>query len=193
MTPVFIAGGSIKAMEDAALMSEVRKGSLETLAVLFERHSAPLFGFFLRLTGHRGHSEDLVQEVFLRILKYRQSFRPDSPFVPWMYQIARNTHLSQLQKIREMDPEAILDQVPDPGESAHARLEREHGEALMQRALDRLSLRKRELLLLSRQPELSYQQLAEMLGCSVASVKVQVHRALKELRQAYLEVQGGER
>ena len=179
-------------MEDAALMCQVREGRLEKLAVLFERHSGPLFGFFLRLTKHRGHSEDLVQEVFLRILKYRESFRADAPFAAWMYQIARNAHLSHLRKMRpDVDQEAHLDLVPDPGEGPHARLEREHREAAMVRALDRLSLRKRELLLLSRQPELSYREVAEMLGCSVGSVKVQVHRALQELRQAYLDVQGG--
>lgn len=173
-------------------MCQVREGRLEGLAVLFERHAGPLFGFFLRLTAHRGHSEDLVQEVFLRILKYRQSFRAEAPFAAWMYQIARNTHLNHLRSLKpEKDLDEQLDRVPDPGEDAHECLERMHREALLQRAMGRLSLRKRELLLLSRQPELGYRELGEMLGCSVTSVKVQVHRALKELRQAYLDVQGG--
>lgn len=56
-------------MEDAEVMAQVRDGRVERLAVVFERHHLHLFNFFLRLTGQRGASEDLVQDVFLRLLR----------------------------------------------------------------------------------------------------------------------------
>ena len=63
---------------DNELMLKVRDGDLGKLSFLFERYHRALFNFFLRSTGSRDLSEDLVQEVFLRILKYRHTFRPDS-------------------------------------------------------------------------------------------------------------------
>src|SRR5688500_5866580 len=79
-------------------MRLVRQGELEKLGLLFERHHRALFNFFSRLTGHRGLSEDLVQEVFLRILKYRDSFKAEHGFATWMYQIARNVNFDQMRK-----------------------------------------------------------------------------------------------
>jgi len=66
---------------DNDLMLQVRDGDLGKLSFLFERYHRALFNFFLRSTGNRDLSEDLVQEAFLRLLKYRHTFRPDSRFV----------------------------------------------------------------------------------------------------------------
>ena len=68
-------------------MLRVRHGEVETLGVLYERHRAPLFNFFVRSTGNVQHAEDLVQDVFLRILKYRHTFERGNRFTAWMYQI----------------------------------------------------------------------------------------------------------
>ena len=173
-------------------MAEVRLGRLEPMAELFERHRGRLFGFFLRLTGRPSLSEDLVQELFLRMLKYRTSFRPGSPFGPWMFRIAHRLHLDHRTGAPGAeDPTEWLESYPDPGPDPRSEVERQSEQALLERALARLEPRKRELLLLSRQPDLPYQAVANLLDCSVASVKVQVHRALKELREAYAAVQGG--
>jgi RNA polymerase sigma factor (sigma-70 family) len=83
---------------DNELMEQVRDGTVEKLAVLFERHQAMLYNFFLRLTGNRATSEDLVQEVFIRILKYRAGYLGESRFVVWMFQIARNAHVDFLRR-----------------------------------------------------------------------------------------------
>jgi RNA polymerase sigma-70 factor (ECF subfamily) len=179
-------------LDDALVMSEVKEGRLEMLAVLFERHHVRLFNFFLRLTRDRERSEDLVQELFVRILKYRHTFRPDGSFTAWAYKIARHVHLSHLRRLRpEIPIDEVLDRQPDAAETTPRRLEREENEDLLRRALERLPLRKRELLLLSRQPDLTYKDLAAMFECSLGAVKVGVHRAVHDLRKAFLEVQGG--
>lgn len=82
-------------------MAEVKNGRVERLAVLFERHHIMLFNFFLRLTGNRSTSEDLVQEVFIRILKYRATYRGEDKFLGWMYRIAHNAHIDHLRRHKE--------------------------------------------------------------------------------------------
>jgi len=79
-------------VEDEQIMLEVRAGDVSKLEALFERHHRPLFRFFLHLTAQRAMSEDLVQEVFFRILKYRHTYQPEGSFRSWMYQVARHVH-----------------------------------------------------------------------------------------------------
>jgi len=177
---------------DAELMTRVRDGELERLSELFERHHRRLFAFFLRLAGDRTAAEDLVQEVFVRMLKYRHTFRSEAEFTPWMFGVARNAAVDHYRgRPRELqeDPDAPEPAAPtvDPVE----RLERREQSALLQAALARLSEEKRELLLLARFGEMKYESIAGLLGISVGAVKVRVHRALKELRGAYQAVSEG--
>lgn len=177
---------------DEQVMAQVQGGRIEMLALLFERYHLRLYNFFLRLTAERSLSEDLVQEVFVRILKYNASFRGDSKFSTWMFQIGRNCLIDH---VRSRRPEASIDetweQEPSPQPRPEERAESEQEADLLARALERLPLRKREVLLLSRYQGLKYEEIAGLLACSVQSVKVQVHRALKDLRRHYLGLQGG--
>jgi RNA polymerase sigma-70 factor (ECF subfamily) len=75
---------------DKALMLKVRDGDLDRLGLLFERYHRCLYRYFYRLTSQRQTSEDLVQEVFERMLKYRHTYTGKGKFLTWMYQIARN-------------------------------------------------------------------------------------------------------
>jgi RNA polymerase sigma factor (sigma-70 family) len=81
-------------------MQSVPKGDTGQLDPLFKRHYSPLFDFFCRMTGSRTLSEDLVQEVFFRILKYRETYRPGARFITWMYQIARNVRIDHFKSSR---------------------------------------------------------------------------------------------
>lgn len=178
-------------LDDEQVMSQVRDGRVEMLAILFERYHVRLYNFFLRLTSDRQLSQDLVQEVFLRILKYRHSFRGESKFSTWMYQIGRNAHIDHLRSRRpEIPIDEIWSQQASPQPLPPQKAENDQEADLLSRALERLPLRKREVLLLSRFQDLKYQEIAGLLKCSVESVKVQVHRSLKELRRHYLELQG---
>jgi len=101
-------------------MLQVRDGAGETLGVLFHRYQTPLFNFYSKLTGDRALSEDLVQEVFLRILKYRQSYCPGTPFRAWVYQIARNARIDHFRKFppqTALEPEMLPPVLPtDPAQ-----------------------------------------------------------------------------
>jgi RNA polymerase sigma-70 factor (ECF subfamily) len=174
---------------DEELMMQVRAGDVEQLSILFERHHSRLFGFCLGILGNRESARDLVQEVFFRLLKYRDSFRPDAPFAPWLYRLARNACIDQLRKSgREVASEPDFDR-PDPTPLAPEDLERREELAKLQTALSRLPEDKRELLLLARSGTLSYEQIATLLGCTVGALKVRVHRSLQLLRESYSRVE----
>jgi RNA polymerase sigma factor (sigma-70 family) len=178
----------LESANDEELMMQVRAGDVDQLSILFERHHGRLFGFCLGILGNRESARDLVQEVFFRLLKYRDSFHPDAPFAPWLYRMARNACIDQLRKSgRERPAEPDLDR-PDPAPLVPEQIERRQELEKLQAALARLPEDKRELLLLARSGTLSYEQIAALVGCTVGALKVRVHRSLHLLREAYARV-----
>ena len=172
-------------------MLDVRDGDVRKLGLLFERHQAPLFNFYLRMTGDRSLSEDLVQDAFFRILRSRHTFQAGSSFVTWMYHIARNACYDEFRRRKPevgMDPER---QYPSAELSPAENLAAEQETAMLRRALERLPHERRELLVLSRFQGLKYEQIAELLGCQTGTVKQRVFRALGELRQIYFNLESG--
>ncbi len=177
---------------DNRLMEEVRNGRVEKLAILFEKHHIMLYNFFLRLTGNRSASEDLVQEVFLRILKYRKTFAGQGKFTVWMYQIARNAHFDFLRKQKlEVPLEEQFQEAASSDEEPATKMLAEVDINLLRKALERLPLRKKEILLLSRFQDMKYQEIADLFGCSISTIKTSVHRAVRDLGRIYFELQGG--
>ena len=177
---------------DNELMEDVRDGRVERLAVLFERYQIPLYNFFLRLTGNRAASEDLVQDVFMRVLKYRAGYLSESRFNVWLFQIARNAHVDHLRKQKgtvQLDDQFV--EAPSREPLPGAAYESDREAELVRRALDRLPVQKREVLVLFRYQNLKLREIAELLGVQVGTVKAQVHRALKDLSRIYLELQKG--
>lgn len=180
-------------LEDNRIMEEVKEGRVERLAVLFERHHVRLYNYFLRLSGNRSLSEDLTQDVFVRILKYKSTFQTGRDFIVWLYAIARNTHLDHLRKNKDMLPldETFHTEQSAPSSAPAGRMERDEEALLLQKALEKLTPAKKEVLILSRFQEMKYSEIADILHCQVGTVKVNVHRALKDLSKIYLRLQGG--
>ncbi len=175
---------------DDELMAQVRDGDPAPLAVLFERYQVPLYNFFLRLTRQASTSEDLVQEVFLRVLKYKHTFRGKGQFRGWLYQIARSARADHYRKhgreteLSEESQEMLVSAQAAVSES----LEEEQRAALVRAALERLPEAKREVLLMSRFQDLRYHEIARALGIAEGTVKVRVHRAMKDLREQFLQL-----
>ena len=183
------SGSRVSSPTDTELMTRVRDGDVRQLAHLFARHHVRLYNYYLRLTGDRESSEDMTQEVFFRMLKYRHTFRGEGEFTAWMYHMARNVHLDSRRRIDAVaDGEAEEIAAADP--HAHDMMERKEGADLVRAALARLPAEKREVILLSRYEGMRYDAIAELLGCSVDAVKVRVHRALNELRTIYFRLSG---
>lgn len=175
---------------DSELMRQVRGGRTGALATLFERHHARLYRYCLRMTGNRAASEDLVQDVFMRMLKYKITFRDDSSFVPWMFGIARNACIAHLRRTpADHGGETPIEDVPADALIDHDPVAEQQRD-LVRRALLTLPVDRREVLVLSRYEFKTYEEIARALGCSVGAVKVRVHRAMKQLREAYLTLAG---
>jgi RNA polymerase sigma-70 factor, ECF subfamily len=184
---------------DNLLMTQVRDGDLRKLAILFERYHKALYNFFVHMNGNRDLSEDLVQDVFFRILRYRHTYDGKHPFTAWMYQIARNTHVDHARKNKgelqmitdrgEEEDKTVREPVsPLPG--AEESLRKRQEVRLLRRALDRLPEDKREVLVLSRFQNLKYDEIAQVLGCEVGAIKVRVYRATKALGEIYFQLAG---
>lgn len=178
------------AEDDSAIMQAVQQGEAAKLAILFDRHHVSLFRYLLHLSGNRSLSEDLVQEVFFRILKYAHSYDPAQCFRVWLYRAARNTYLDSTRKRRTelniedaQEPRSIE---PMPEERIVRDQEIQH----LQHALAKLPEAKREVLILSRFHDLRYEEIGRILNIDAGAVKVRVYRALRELREMFCELRG---
>jgi RNA polymerase sigma-70 factor (ECF subfamily) len=183
-------GGSLTDLPDNEAMAAVRDGDLEKLAMIFERYNRRLYAFFVRQTADTHASEDLVQDVFHRILRYRHTYREGGRFSAWIFTIARSALLTHQRKRRHAKDEVPLTEfmaVKDP--SPGADIERREESELIRRALYGLPHDKREALILSRFENMSYEEIAQVAGCAVGTIKARVHRAVKELSRNYRELQ----
>ena len=177
-------------MTDELLMHAVQGGELDALGELFERHHRPVFHFLSRTTGDAALAEDLVQEVFVRILKYRHTYDVTSRFDTWLFRIARNARADHFRKQgpRVESVEAALEvATDDPGPAR--LLERQIDREQLERALRQLDDEPRDLLVLARYQGMPYDRIAEALGIEVGAVKVRVHRAMKQLRSLFFRLE----
>ncbi|MFH1940511.1 MAG: RNA polymerase sigma factor [bacterium] len=176
---------------DHEIMLAVQGGEVDKLGLLFERHHKHLYNFFLRQTGERQTSEDLVQDVFYRMLKYKHTYRAEGKFTTWMFSIAHNMKIDFYRKKRlDVDEMSEADTLMDKDLNPHERMEKEAETALIQKALELLSDDKREVLLLSRYEDLQYEDIGEIMRCKVGTVKARVHRAIKDLTDHYYKLTG---
>ena len=173
---------------DVQLMLKVRGGDLHALGVLFQRHQQQVHQWCYRMTGNAMVADDLVQDVFLRILRLRHNFAGTAKFTTWLYRVARNACLDFLSasKRREAVHDQFVRETDSTGSIADAGDRRL---ALLELALQRLPVDKRDVLILSRYHDMRYEEIAEVCGCSIGAVKTRVHRALKDLRRIYHDLE----
>jgi RNA polymerase sigma factor (sigma-70 family) len=173
-------------------MLRVKAGDVDRMGLLFERHHRSLFRFLYHMLGEAATSEDLVQTVFYRMLKYRHTYSGDGEFRTWMYHLARNVLADEAKKNRHAahhtDVADLADQLGG-GSLADAGLEQTQDVAQLHQALARLSPDNREVLVLSRFQELKYTEIASLLHTTEGAVKVRIHRALHELKTVYLRLE----
>lgn len=187
----------VEAQEGNNLMMAVRAGDLDGLGTLFSEYHGALIGYFRRMGRSLETSEDLAQETFWRILKYRKSYDKKRPFRAWMYQIARNVMYDEAKRsIRrsqfiEEGKQEETELFARSESNVEAEVERDEQKDLLKQALAKMPEEKRELIVLCRFEEMPYAEIAGIFGCSVGALKVRLFRALQELKEVYLRI-GGE-
>lgn len=172
---------------DEMIMNRVKDGHLEEMSELFERYHVKIYNYLLKLTYDRSVSQDLTQNLFYRIIKYRQTFKDIHSFKSWIYQLARNIHIDycksrnkisdQFTSVDKFD-ENTTEEQNGFGEEEYVRLEK---------AMSRLKPEQKEILILSRFQGLKYSEISAIHNTSVPAVKVQVYRTIKELRNLYFK------
>ena len=177
-------------MDDNLIMFQVVNGDLAKLGILYERHKLPLYTYFYRVTaGDQNFSEDLVHQVFVRILSYKHSFKGTGAFQHWLFHIAHHVAIdySKARKVH-LDATTITDR-SDPDSNAQDKLETKEKVTLLDRALQQLREEDRQLLSLAKIKGLRYADIAEMLETTEGAIRVRVHRAMAELKAIYQKIE----
>jgi len=177
-------------MTDELIMEAVKNGDLERASILFDRYHKRIFNFLAHMTMNRDVAEDLTQNVFLRMLKYRNSYREGARFQSWIYQVARNVFSDHYQAHKNrfsdfVDVEKLGAQLKDADDHAE-QLEKEQN---LHRSLAMLNEDQRELLILTRFQHMKYEEVAAMMDTTVSNIKVKVHRAIQKLREHYFQLE----
>ena len=175
----------LRPAEDAADVARARAGDTAAFAALVRRHQDRVFGFILRMLDARDEAMELTQDVFVKAWQALPGWRPEARFSTWLLQIARNAALDQLRR-RRLIQFAPLDDGMDVADTApgpEARYASRQRQALLENALQQIAAEHREILLLREIEDLSYAELAAVLGIAEGTVKSRLARA----RAALLE------
>lgn len=187
---------------DAALMLRVKRGDLAAFENLLEKYKQPVINFIYRILGDLTEAEDLTQNVFVKVYQSASHYEVTAKFSTWLFTIARNLCLNEIRR-RSRHPADSLDAAQTPDDDLPARQFEDvktfsptentlHGELedKIQDALHDLPENQRTAILLCRRDELSYEDIAKVLGTSLSATKSLIHRGretLKEKLKLYLQ------
>lgn len=169
-------------LDDAHLVTRARAGGADAFEELVRRHRDRVYRVALRMLDDPREAEDATQDVLLQTWRSLDRFRADSAFSTWVYRIAVNRCLNVLRDRRRTEPlESDQDSTAPSVEAAVAsRLELDD----VKRAITRLTPEQRAAFVLREVEGRTYEELAEVLDCSVSAVKSRLHRARLELLNA---------
>jgi RNA polymerase sigma-70 factor (ECF subfamily) len=187
---------------DAVLMLRVKRGDRAAFAELVEKYKQPLFNFVFRTLRDETETEDVAQNTFLQVWKSRARYERTAKFSTWLFTIARNLCLNEIRR-RSRHPAESLEETHAEHDDQPSRQYEDkkiflptetalHGELAqkIEEALAELPENQRTAILLCRQDELSYEEIAEVLDCSLSATKSLIHRGrefLKDKLKPYLQ------
>ena len=173
-------------------MLKVKYGDIDKMGILYERYHRQLFSFLFHMTRNKEVSEDIVQNVFFRMLKYSKGFTGSGEFKTWMYHVARNALHDHFRKDKRTASNRSIDDIEELMASeqyADEQLEKQQELKTLELAMKKLTDENRELIILCRFQELKYNEIARILNTTEGAIKARVHRALNQLKSNYLEIE----
>ena len=188
----------LAARTDQEIVVLARAGEEAAYRELIRRYERPLFSLLYRMVRDRELAEDLAQETFIKALNAIESYRPEYKFSSWIFKIANNAAIDHLRR-RELDtlslegsphaetPEAVEAtalQIGDRQESPLDAVEARELGGQIEEAIAQLRPEYRSCILLRHVEGRAYEEIAEILGLPLGTVKTYIHRARNELRQA---------
>jgi len=190
-----LANMPVDADADAALMLRVRQGDSAAFAELVDKYKQPVMNLAYRMLRDATEAEDLSQMVFVQVYKSAHRYEVSSKFSTWLFTISRNLCLNEIRRRTRHPAESIDAPHPDQGDQPLHQFEDKktssppesllHGEleTKIEEALADLPENQRTALLLCRQDELSYEDIARVLDCSLSATKSLIHRGRETLKQ----------
>jgi RNA polymerase sigma-70 factor, ECF subfamily len=183
---------------DEDLMEQFQMGTLEAFDILVGRYREPLTNYVFRFVGDQRECEDLLQETFLRVYRNRHSYRRIAKFSTWLYTIAGNLARSEYRKRKRRrlyslqsvnrDDEEYEVEIPDdtslPDTHAESRLQDRH----IQEALKQIPEEFREVVVLRDVQQLAYEEIAEITGLPMGTVKSRINRGRTKLQGLLADV-----
>jgi len=179
---------------DAQLMRRVQRGDRDAFAELVGRYQRPIYNFILRTVRDETEAEDLAQTTFVQVWKSAKRYRVSARFSTWLYTIARNLTLNEIRRRTRHRAESLDAAHPEHEEQVLHQVEdksalgppeavvRAELFAKVEEAIGDLPENQRTALLLCREEDVSYEEIARILGVSVSATKSIIHRAREALR-----------
>ena len=187
---------TLRRMSDEDLMSLLQEGEGDAFAMLEKRHSRRIYNYLFKYTRDRQLTEDLVQETFLRVYKSRYSYRRIAKFTTWLYTIAGNLARTEYRKRTRVTllslhsngaPSEYEVEIPDeshvPDVQADLRIQHER----VQRAIEHLPDIFREVVVLRGVQDLTYDEIQEITGIPLGTIKSRIHRGRSLLERMLTE------
>jgi len=176
------------------LMVRIANGDEGAFEILVNRHQTSILNLIYRYLGDRTQAKDLAQEVFLRVWQAAKNYKPEAKFTTWIYRIAINLCLNELKSARrrkwfsfsrsdEGPQNALEETFADGSPSPEDLLLAKERDRRISDALQSLPENQRTALILKRYDDLSYQEIGEVLGCSVSAVESLLVRAKRTLQE----------
>ena len=170
-------------------MKNLAKGDKKAAGILYDRYYKNVYGYFVRMVRDTDASRDLTQNVFLKIIRYSESWKEDRVFAHWLFRIARNIMVDYYRGARRFydiddEPELLK---RDQGDAVRATEARESLDFLLD-AMAKLPPGYRELIELNRFQGFSYKEIADTISSNENAVKVKTFRAIQKLKEIYTKI-----
>ena len=191
-------------VSDEDLMMKCRKGDTSAFELLVRRYQNPLINYIHRFINDYHRAEDLSQETFLRVFKSASRYKPTASFKSWLYTIATNLCRNEVRN-RSRRNTCFLEELVEEGEDVYhteimrdtrylpdVLLEKKEQRQIIRKTLAQLPDNQRIALTLVTYQDLRYEEVAEILGCSVGAVKALIHRARQKMKKLLIKAGIGE-
>lgn len=186
-------------ISDEDLMTKYLAGDNQAFAELLSRYERPILNFANCYLRNLAVSEDITQDIFVRVVESKQSYLSDKPVKPWLYQIARNRIYDELRKKKRWaklwfqsngttESDQKLGTLPDTSLSQRETLNQEQLNRILLRGIQTLDSRSRDLVILRYLQGLSVREVAEILDIPEGTVHSGTHRAMETLQKILINL-----
>ncbi len=179
---MFFLSKKYKTYDDSELVKAIAKGNEAAFREILFRYQSGIYTFSFRLAGTKDVAEDIVQETFLRLFRASENMTTDSNVRAYLYRISRNLCIDYLRKKKPVLLEDIVQVCSDP--TPFELLKRKEEKQQIRELINLLPERQKSAIVLRHTEELTYQEIADVMSCSVSSVESLLVRGRKELRNA---------